>query len=111
MFIEARKQQKAMVAYEKALQWQELFMLAVETGMSEEHLEETAYRISGERTLFERTENQLKQFPVEDLVSKRRHPEAATVLLDYARDVRKAVIALVSGNGFSEARRVVGAPL
>jgi elongator complex protein 1 len=45
---------------------------------------------------------------VEDLVSKKRHPEAARVLLDYAKDVREAVAALVAGNGFSEARRLVG---
>jgi elongator complex protein 1 len=45
---------------------------------------------------------------VEDLVSKKRHPEAARVLLDYGKDVREAVVALVAGNGFSEARRVVG---
>jgi len=49
VFVEARKQGKAMVGYEKALQWQELFMIAVQTGMSEEHIVETAYRISGER--------------------------------------------------------------
>lgn len=43
----------------------------------------------------------------EDLSSKKRYQEAARVLLDYARDVREAVIALVQGNHFSEARRVV----
>ena len=43
----------------------------------------------------------------EDLVSKKRHSEAARVLLDYSKDVREAVIALVQGNHFSEARRVV----
>ncbi len=43
----------------------------------------------------------------EDLVSKKRHSEAARVLLDYAKDVREAVVALVGGNAFSEARRVV----
>lgn len=43
----------------------------------------------------------------EDLVSKKRHSEAAQVLLDYGKDVREAVIALVGGNGFSEARRLV----
>lgn len=53
MFVEAGKQQKAMVAYEKALEWQELFMVAVQTGMSEELMVETAYRISGERPIVE----------------------------------------------------------
>jgi hypothetical protein len=43
----------------------------------------------------------------ENLVSKKRHSEAARVLLDYSKDIREAVIALVQGNHFSEARRVV----
>lgn len=40
-------------------------------------------------------------------MSRKRYPEAARVLLDYAKDIREAVIALVNGNQFSEARRVV----
>src|SRR5688572_7820535 len=43
----------------------------------------------------------------EELVSKKRHAEAGRVLLDYANDTREAAIALVEGNHFSEARRVV----
>lgn len=38
---------------------------------------------------------------------RKRYPEAARVLLDYAKDIREAVIALVNGNQFSEAQRVV----
>ena len=44
---------------------------------------------------------------IEDLSAKKRYQDAARVLLDYAKDVREAVIALVQGNFFSEARRVV----
>lgn len=40
-------------------------------------------------------------------MSRKRYPEAARVLLDYAKDIREAVIALVNGNQFSEAQRVV----
>ena len=40
-------------------------------------------------------------------MSKKRYSEAARVLLDYAQDSRQAVIALVQGNSFSEARRIV----
>lgn len=40
-------------------------------------------------------------------MSRKRYPEAARVLLDYTKDVREAVIALVNGNKFSEAHRVV----
>ena len=43
----------------------------------------------------------------DDLNSKKRYAEAATVLLDYARDVRQAVIAYVEGNFFADARRIV----
>jgi elongator complex protein 1 len=44
---------------------------------------------------------------VDDLSSKKRYAEAATVLLDYAGDVRQAVIAYVEGNFFADARRIV----
>ena len=43
----------------------------------------------------------------ENLTSKKRYTEAAHVLLDYTEDVREAVITLVQGNQFSEARRIV----
>ncbi|RDB24885.1 Elongator complex protein 1 [Hypsizygus marmoreus] len=89
VFIEAQNFSKAMLAHEKALEWQELFYLAAQTDLPEEDLVSTAYRIA------------------EDLASKKRHSEAARVLLDYAKDVREAIIALVQGNYFSEARRIV----
>lgn len=44
----------------------------------------------------------------EDLSSKKRYKEAGQVLLDYCSDIRESVIALTSGNMFSEARRIVG---
>lgn len=43
----------------------------------------------------------------ENLASKKRYTEASQVLLGYAEDVREAVIALVQGNQFSEARRII----
>ena len=49
----------------------------------------------------------LTQTPTDDLSSKKRYAEAATVLLDYAGDVRQAVIAYVEGNLFADARRIV----
>ena len=36
--------------------------------------------------------------------------DAARVLFDYAEDVREGVKALVEGNHFSEARRIVSQP-
>ncbi|KAL1945489.1 hypothetical protein VTO73DRAFT_2340 [Trametes versicolor] len=89
VFRQANRLEKAMIAHEKALDWQELFELAVQQAPSDEELKDTAYRVS------------------EDLVTKKRTSEAANVLLDYAKDVRAAVIALVEGSHFSEARRIV----
>ncbi|KDR75591.1 hypothetical protein GALMADRAFT_1330461 [Galerina marginata CBS 339.88] len=89
VFVEAQKTHKAMMSHEKALEWQELFDIAVLNGMPEEDLIEMGYRVA------------------EELSSKKRHAEAGRVLLDYCQDIREAVIALVQGNGFSEARRII----
>ncbi|KAI0090814.1 pol II transcription elongation factor [Irpex rosettiformis] len=89
VFRQAEKYEKAMLAYEKALEWQDLFDVALQQQISKEDLQAAAYRVA------------------EDLSSKKRYQEAAIVLLDYAKDVREAVIALVQGNLFSEARRVI----
>ncbi|PFH52192.1 hypothetical protein AMATHDRAFT_74468 [Amanita thiersii Skay4041] len=89
VFVEAHKLPKAMLAHERALEWRELFNIAATVGTSEDEIIEVAYRLA------------------EDLVTKKRHAEAGQVLLDYAKDVRQAVIALVEGNCFSEARRIV----
>jgi elongator complex protein 1 len=89
VYVEADALSKAMVSYEKALDWQDLFELAVRTETSDEDLVAMGYRVA------------------EDLTSKKRFAEAGRVLLDYAQDVREAIIALVAGNLFSEARRVV----
>ncbi|KAH9846478.1 IkappaB kinase complex IKAP component [Lenzites betulinus] len=89
VFRQASRPEKAMIAHEKALDWQELFELASLQKLSAEELKDTAYRVS------------------DDLVSKKRTSEAALVLLDYAKDVRAAVIALVEGSHFSEARRIL----
>ncbi|KAG6836197.1 hypothetical protein H0H93_010463, partial [Arthromyces matolae] len=88
-FIQAHAFSKAMVAQEKALEWQELFCLAFQIGMSEADIVTTGYRVA------------------EELGSKKRHSDAARVLLDYAKDVREAIIAYVQGNHFSEARRII----
>ncbi|KAJ4471530.1 IkappaB kinase complex IKAP component [Lentinula aciculospora] len=91
VLVEAKRPQKAMVAYEKALEWQELFELALRHPelVNGEDVQDMAYRVS------------------EDLVSKKRFPEAARVILDYTADVRTALIALVQGNEFSEALRII----
>ncbi|KAJ7630747.1 pol II transcription elongation factor [Roridomyces roridus] len=88
VFTKAGILNKAMAAHEKCLEWQELFDLVARTEVPEEDVVDIAYRVA------------------EDLGSKKRHSEAARVLLDYAKDVREAVIALVQGNCFSEARRI-----
>ncbi|KAI0061864.1 IkappaB kinase complex, IKAP component [Artomyces pyxidatus] len=89
VFIEAERNSKAMVAYEKALMWRELFELALHEKTEEDDLIAMGYRVA------------------EDLTSKKRYLEASQVLLDYSKDIREAVIALVQGNAFSEARRII----
>ncbi|TFK44978.1 IKI3 family-domain-containing protein [Crucibulum laeve] len=88
VFVQAQKSSKAMVAYEKALEWQELFDLAVRSEVDPEDITITAYRIA------------------EDLSSKKRYADAGRVLLDYAQNIRESIIAYVQGNFFSEARRI-----
>ncbi|PPQ93843.1 hypothetical protein CVT25_013552 [Psilocybe cyanescens] len=89
VFIEAHRTEKAMFSHEKALEWQELFDLAVLNEMPGDDIVAMGYRVA------------------EELTSKKRHTEAGQVLLDYCKDVREAVIALVQGNAFSEARRII----
>ena len=106
VFIEASQPQKAMVAYESALLWQDLFDLALREKVQEEQLVDMAYRVAG---MYIRTELDVHLDVISDgLTTKKRYSEASQALLDYAKDVREAVIALVQGNIFSEARRVVG---
>lgn len=106
-FVEAGKSNKAMVAYEKALQWQELFELALQESTPQEDLVTMGYRVAGRFPCDEHRNDLIMIWRTEDLFSKKRYAEAARVLLDYSKDTREAVIALVSGNAFSEARRVV----
>lgn len=47
VFVEANKHQKAMVAHEKALEWQELFMFAIQNELSDAEIVEMAYRVAG----------------------------------------------------------------
>lgn len=47
VFRQGHKLKKAMVAYERALDWQELFDLAVQEKTSEEELIERAHRVAG----------------------------------------------------------------
>ncbi|KAN0081459.1 IKI3 family domain containing protein [Tylopilus felleus] len=88
-FIEAGNLRKAMVAHERALEWQELFDISAREKVPGDEVQEIAYRIS------------------EELSSKKRYLEAARVFIDYAGDIRQAVIALVQGSELSEARRIV----
>ncbi|KAI6007771.1 pol II transcription elongation factor [Pisolithus orientalis] len=89
VFVEASDLRKAMVAHERALEWQELFQLSTREVVPEDEVIEIAFRIAGE------------------LLLKKRYSEAARVFIDYAGDNRQAVTALVQGNEISEARRIV----
>lgn len=107
VFTEAKKIEKAMTSHEKALEWQELFDLAQLSNISEEDLIAMAYRVAGNEIIFFYKYVGWPWYLKEELSSKKRYTEAGRVLLDYAQDVREGVIALVQGNAFSEARRIV----
>lgn len=96
-----------MLAYEKALEWQMLFDVAGQQQTAEEDMVATAYRIAGEHRK-QRRHIAVSHALTEDLSSKKRYQDSARVLLDYAKDPREAVISLVQGGLFSEARRIVG---
>jgi elongator complex protein 1 len=89
VFLDAQRPQKVLIAYEKAYLWRELFEFAQLQKIEPDDIVAMAYRVA------------------EDLISKKRYAEASQVLLSYAEDVREAVIALVQGNQFSEARRII----
>ncbi|TFY59586.1 hypothetical protein EVJ58_g5682 [Rhodofomes roseus] len=89
VFRQASKPMKAMIAHEKAHEWQELFELAIQEQLPPDELSSMAYRVA------------------EDLAAKKRYSDAARSLLDYAEDVREAVKTLVEGSHFSEARRII----
>jgi len=91
-FITAGRTHKAMVSYERAHTWRELFSLALSLPRAEfdhEKLKVMAYRVS------------------DDLRSRKRYGEAARVLLDYAQDIPEAVAAYARGNEISEALRIM----
>ncbi|KAG8989324.1 hypothetical protein FRB90_002303 [Tulasnella sp. 427] len=86
-FVQASKTKRAMIAYEKAYAWQELFTLAAKQGTSFDELVEMGQRIG------------------EDLASRKRYSEAGRVLLDYAKNVEEAITAFAQGGDFPEADR------
>ncbi|KAG8894053.1 hypothetical protein FRC01_013183, partial [Tulasnella sp. 417] len=86
-FVQASKPQRAIIAYEKAHAWQELFSLAVREGSSFDELIQMGQRVG------------------EDLASRKRYTEAGRVLLDYAKNVEEAITAFAQGGDFPEADR------
>lgn len=54
VFREAHKPAKAMIAYEKSLDWRELFEIAIQESVSPEDLGDTAYRLAGKSLLIVR---------------------------------------------------------
>lgn len=88
----AGQPRKAMIAHQRALTWRELFDIAISEGLSEEDLAALAEGMG------------------DALKAKGRHVEAARVFLDYAKDVKNAIIVLSDGNEFAEAVRIVRWP-
>ncbi|BGP02142.1 Putative elongator complex protein 1 [Rhodotorula toruloides] len=89
LFTLAAQPEKAMLAYQRARAWQELFTLALTSGtVDEEGIKELAADVA------------------DDLSGKRRYGDAAKVLLDYGKDVDAAVAVLCEGSLHAEAMRV-----
>lgn len=47
VFVEASDARRAMISYERALQWQELFELCVKEQLDGDEIADIAYRIAG----------------------------------------------------------------
>jgi elongator complex protein 1 len=106
-FVQASRVRKAMAAYEKALDWQELFELVGKEGITGDRMMVIACRVAG--VLFQLHISPCLHHAIDELGSKQRHVEAARVLLDYVGDVDEAIASLVRGSAWSEARRIVSA--
>jgi elongator complex protein 1 len=50
VFVEASDTRRAMISYERALQWQELFELCVKEQLDGDEIADIAYRIAGTLT-------------------------------------------------------------
>jgi elongator complex protein 1 len=50
VFVEASDARRAMISYERALQWQELFELCLKEQLDGDEITEIAYRIAGTLT-------------------------------------------------------------
>ncbi|GAA6006180.1 hypothetical protein JCM11491_002062 [Sporobolomyces phaffii] len=88
LFSLSEQPDKAILAYQHANAWQELFTVASNSDRSSEEIKDLAFE-SAER-----------------LAGKRRYAEAGKVLLEYARDLPAAVNILCEGNLFAEAVRL-----
>lgn len=47
VFVEARKYARAIVAYERALLWKELFVLTIQESMTHENMKALGQRVGG----------------------------------------------------------------
>jgi elongator complex protein 1 len=102
----------AMLAYQQANAWQELFTLALSEGKrSASEIKALAVDVAGASYVPFRLAPAWRKLTFlpssERLRSKRRFVEAGRVLLEYGRDVEAAVGVLVEGAAFAEALRLV----
>ncbi|GJN92512.1 hypothetical protein Rhopal_005542-T1 [Rhodotorula paludigena] len=89
LFTLAGEPEKAMLSYQRAHAWQELFTLALSSGkVDAEGIKEMAADVA------------------ENLSGKRRYADAARVLLEYGEDVDGAIHTLCEGALHSEAIRI-----
>lgn len=118
MFQLGNEPEKALLAYQRANMWRELFTLARSSGIvDDEAMNELAADVAGASWLSSphptcgTTSAELVLTSLhrraESLSGKRRYDEAARVLLEYGDDVDGAVYYLCEGSLHSEAVRIV----
>ncbi|GAA5885604.1 hypothetical protein JCM16303_001478 [Sporobolomyces ruberrimus] len=88
LFSLSEQPDKAILAYQHANAWQEVFTVAYNSQKSDEEVKELAFEIA------------------DRLTSKRRYAEAGKVLVEYAQDLPAAINALCEGNLYAEAVRL-----
>ncbi|WVR09089.1 hypothetical protein IAU60_006151 [Kwoniella sp. DSM 27419] len=87
-YVLAKKEDKALRAYEKAHAWRELFTLTRKLQVEKDKVTEMVGRVT------------------DHLASRGRHLEASQVFIDHAQDVDSAIDVLCRGTEFAEAYRL-----
>lgn len=117
MFTLSNEPDKAILAYQHANAWQEVFTVATTAQKSTEEIRDLAVEVAGEYCCYRCSGSpslllspgltELPKLVAERLTSKRRYAEAGRVLFEYGQDLPAAIDAICEGNLHAEAVRLV----